>query len=291
MSHRATSWAVQQRGLKPAVKILLWHLADRHNVDNGCFPNQSMLASDCEMSRATVNRHLDELERGGLIRRVPRVDPDTKRQLSTRYILAFEDDFEPLHVEGRVSNLDTEPCLKNGESRVSNIDNPVSQSCETLTCKGTRKEPGSPLARVAFDEIWEAFPRNPVSRSMDALPVWNGVPDTDTHAALAGAVRFSAWFREEAGRRREDYEDRLTFAPTLANWLRKRGWVQALSLKVKSQPLDAAALDQIEYVDRISQPALFEACERVRGKPTPTSIQRFAFDRVIVQRAREQVSA
>lgn len=291
MSHRATSWAVQQRGLKPAVKVLLWHLADRHNVDNGCFPNQSMLAEDCEMSRATVNRHLDDLERAGLIRRVQRVDPDTKRQLSTRYILAFEDGFKPLDVDSRVSNLDTEPCLKNGDSRVSNVADSVSHSCETLTSKGTRKEPGSRPARVPFDDAWEAMPRSPYSREIEAKLVWDGLSDDDTHSAFAGIVHYSAWFREECERRKQPIDDRLTFAPALARWLRERGWVRALTLKVKSRPLNAEALSHVEYVDRIAQPGLFQACERVRGKPVPDLMQRFAFDKAIVEQARQSEQA
>ena len=34
MSHKATVWAIQQRGLKPATKIVLWFLCDRHNPDS-----------------------------------------------------------------------------------------------------------------------------------------------------------------------------------------------------------------------------------------------------------------
>ena len=93
MSHKATNWAIEQRGLKPAVKLLLWHLCDRHHPDNGCFPSQETLADDCEMARSSINRHLDELERLGLLRRERRVDPQKRRQKSTRYIFAFEDDF------------------------------------------------------------------------------------------------------------------------------------------------------------------------------------------------------
>ena len=95
MSHFATNWAIRQRGLKPATKIVLWHLCDRHNPDYGCFPAQNRLAHDCEISRAGLNTHLDLLERVGLLRRERRIDPATKRQMSTRYILGFEDDFGP----------------------------------------------------------------------------------------------------------------------------------------------------------------------------------------------------
>jgi len=98
MSHEATNWAIKQRGLKPTTKIVLWHLCDRFNPDYGCFPSQDRLAHDCEISRSTLNDHLGQLEAVGLLRRVPRLDPVTKRQLPTRYILGFEPGFTPVAV-------------------------------------------------------------------------------------------------------------------------------------------------------------------------------------------------
>jgi hypothetical protein len=98
MSHEATNWAIKQRGLKPTTKIVLWHLCDRFNPDYGCFPSQARLAHDCEISRSTLNEHLGQLEATGLLRRVPRIDPVTKRQLPTRYILGFERGFTPAGV-------------------------------------------------------------------------------------------------------------------------------------------------------------------------------------------------
>jgi hypothetical protein len=95
MSHEATTWAIRQRGLKPTTKIVLWHLCDRFNPDYGCFPSQDRLARDCEISRSTLNAHLALLERAGLLRRVPRVHPVTRRQMSTRYVLGFEPGFAP----------------------------------------------------------------------------------------------------------------------------------------------------------------------------------------------------
>ena len=93
MSHQATNWAIQQRGLKPTTRIVLWHLCDRFNPDFGCFPSQTRLAQDCEISRSTLNDHLALLETAGLLRRVPRLHPVTKRQMPTRYILGFEPGF------------------------------------------------------------------------------------------------------------------------------------------------------------------------------------------------------
>jgi hypothetical protein len=105
MSHEATNWAIKQRGLKPTTKIVLWHLCDRFNPDYGCFPSQDRLAEDCEISRSTLNTHLGQLEAAGLLRRVPRLHPVTKRQMPTRYILGFEPGFTP---------HDPDPCPEAG---------------------------------------------------------------------------------------------------------------------------------------------------------------------------------
>ncbi len=73
MSHCATNWAIHQRGLKPATKIVLWYLADCHNRNTGrCDAAQDTIAAQCEMDRSTVNCHLKALEKHRLIRRVKR---------------------------------------------------------------------------------------------------------------------------------------------------------------------------------------------------------------------------
>jgi len=93
MSHAATNWAIQQRGLKPATKIVLWFLCDRHNPDFGCFPTQARLAEDAEMSISALNDHLATLEDLRLIHRIRAHDPHSHRRLPTRYILGFEQGF------------------------------------------------------------------------------------------------------------------------------------------------------------------------------------------------------
>ena len=125
MSHAATNWAIQRRGLKPTTKIVLWHLCDRFNPDYGCFPSQARLAHDCEISRSTLNDHLGQLEAAGLLRRVPRIHPVTKRQMPTRYILGFEPGFTP---------HDPNPCPETGHGAYP-FDGTVSgdqDSCEEL---------------------------------------------------------------------------------------------------------------------------------------------------------------
>lgn len=168
MSHAATNWAIQQRGLRPIAKILLWHLADCHNPTMGCFPSQEYLAERCEISRASVNRQLDELESAGMLRREQRVDPTSKRQLATRYFLAFEESFKTQDVVSRVSDCDTENdaprVSETGGVRVSKSEGSVSQGSETpLTSNGTgnetKKSPQPPSSGgPSFTELWKIWP-------------------------------------------------------------------------------------------------------------------------------------
>jgi DNA-binding transcriptional MerR regulator len=166
MSHEATNWAIQQRGLKPTTKIVLWHLCDRYNPDYGCFPSQDRLAHDCEISRSTLNDHLGQLEAVGFLRRVPRIDPVTKRQLPTRYILRFEPGFTPVEVV---------PCPKAGHGDQAAIqitdpaaDLPLDEAHDALPCPDFGHGIG---AEAVSGFCPDPCPENGESR------VWN--PDTN----------------------------------------------------------------------------------------------------------------
>ncbi|MFD0978272.1 MULTISPECIES: helix-turn-helix domain-containing protein [Roseobacteraceae] len=176
MSHQATNWAILQRGLKPTTKIVLWHLCDRYNPDFGCFPSQERLAHDCEICRSTLNVHLEHLEMAGLLRRVPRTDPITKRQLTTRYILGFEDGFPvdnpdscPDSGQGAVSDFCAEPCPENSESRVRNPDtNPVREPIRKPVKEAGRASAPVEISNEFFSALLEALGHDPAG----ALPDW-----------------------------------------------------------------------------------------------------------------------
>lgn len=86
MSYKALSWALQQKDLKPATKIVLICLADRHNPDYGCFPSIAKIAEDAEMSQKSVFTHLSKLEKAGLIARTGRIK-NNGQQTSNEYKL------------------------------------------------------------------------------------------------------------------------------------------------------------------------------------------------------------
>ncbi len=245
MSHKAVNWALEQRHLKPGPWIVLIQLGDRHNKDTKQVnPEQSTLAYDCNMSRATVNRHLDELEEKGLLRRVPRRHPVTKKQLSTFYILRPDFDNPPViehavskietrDLKGENENIDTprvsdcdtgavsqksqKPCLKNRKSRVSN--------CDTNPVKEPVKEPCvSPEAPHTQDFVFEDF----VSQFTAAYPRIGDLVATeavlrkaiaegaDPAAILAGARGYAA---EQKGNQKQ-------YMAYSENWLRDKRWTQ-----------------------------------------------------------------
>lgn len=199
MSHIATTWAVSVRGIPATAKVVLWHLADRHNKDSGrCDPSQDLLASDCEISRSSLNNQLNALEKAGLIKRIQRSNGKTKRKKTTHYILMF-DVFEPQNVESRVQNLDkeavskseAEPCPNLSESRVQNLDiNLV-------------KEPGKEPYACARER--EAAPSAPPALPPDRRQA--GLVDEKTQNIIAELTRKAAGHGKGIERRPNRFSD------------------------------------------------------------------------------------
>lgn len=191
MSHRATIWAIQQRGLKPATKIVLWFLCDRHNPDFGCFPTQARLAEDAEMSISALNEHLTLLERAGLIRRLRSHDPRTHRRQATRYILGFEDGFtqEPTPetgdgFDGAEGEQDDAPTPESGHGAISgfsakpspdfaesHLRNPETNLVREPLSKPVKEEEGAQGRAAISDEVFGAL-LNALGLDPTALPGW-----------------------------------------------------------------------------------------------------------------------
>jgi hypothetical protein len=244
MSHRAMNWALERRDLKPAPWRVLVMLADRHNKDTlRVDPEQALLAHDCNMSRSTVNRHLQDLESAGLLVRVPRVNPKTKKQIPTFYILA-PDFAQPPVIEfavsdyetriqdvqrwniagGRVPNSDTvavsqktpNPCPKNGDSRVSKsgtnlVREPLKEPCAPEV---------GPLTSEFIDGVFKRFaavyPRSG-NRGMAEEAMRTALESgADAESIIAGA---KAYATDQKGNAKQyiAYPD---------NWLARSRWVE-----------------------------------------------------------------
>jgi DNA-binding transcriptional ArsR family regulator len=255
----ALSWAVEASqgiGLSWPAKGVLWHLANRHNPDNGCFPSQKKLAADCEVSQSQLNVHLAKLERAGLIRRVLQFDRKTGSRLPTRYRLAFEEGFEALP-EAVAASEDEQPDLplspdQNPEIGVG-VDvedaappTPISEgpllrlsgvvleaepvSSETVNCVPAD---GDHEIAHAFSEFWESHPR-PKDRDASHQLFQEAVQAGEDAKAIVEAARRYA--TEQAG-------NATMYVCQSDNWLKGKRWRDqaAAGRKLEAGPVDVAA--------------------------------------------------
>ena len=171
MSELATDWAILQRGLHPAAKLVLWHLCNRHTLGSGCFPSEEQLTVDAEISRASLNIQLRRLEEAGLIRRLRRPGRGPTLWKSTRYILGFEADFpqKPSPDSGRLSGQKPspdlaqtptkpcpdlqqkhpKPCPDSEQSHLRILDTNLVRKKETTTARSTHASTHDTHAREA----------------------------------------------------------------------------------------------------------------------------------------------
>jgi len=92
MSLDLMSWAFKQH-VEPGPKLVLLALADHANGQTGlCIPGQKSLAEQCSMSVRTVQRHIQVLEDGGLLRREARMRGQGRGRTSDRYYLGDQGD-------------------------------------------------------------------------------------------------------------------------------------------------------------------------------------------------------
>ena len=192
MSHKATVWAIQQRGLKPATKIVLWFLCDRHNPDFGCFPTQARLADDAEMSISALNDHLTKLEDLRLIHRVRIHDPRTHKRQATRYILGFEDGFpqEPTPetgdgISGTEKEHDDNPTPDSGHGAISgfaakpspdfaqsHLRNPETNLVREPLSKPVKEEEDAQARDADFDRLFAELLAALGFAANATLPAW-----------------------------------------------------------------------------------------------------------------------
>ena len=192
MSHKATVWAIQQRGLKPATKIVLWFLCDRHNPDFGCFPTQERLAEDAEMSVSALNDHLARLETLRLIHRVRTHDPRTHKRQATRYILGFEDGFpqEPCPesgdgISGTEEEQDDAPTPDSGHGAISgflanpspdfaqsHLRNPETNLVREPLSKPVKEEEDAQAREAEFDRFFAELLAALGFAANATLPAW-----------------------------------------------------------------------------------------------------------------------
>ena len=154
MSHYMTALAMKQQGLKPATKIVLYWLADHHNGETGkCFPSIKRLAELSEMSRRSVEGHLETLEKLGLITRTQQFR-DTGGKSTNSYILALAGTYENISDAQNLRMV----CEKSAHGDTQNLrmNNPVSNNLGKETNTSSSDDDG---VDYYFDQLWTLYPR------------------------------------------------------------------------------------------------------------------------------------
>lgn len=176
MSAQALIWAANVRGLKPATKIVLIQLSERHNKDTGlCNPSIRQLADDCEMDRTTVMRHIEILIALGLLSRSTSGKEDGGRA-NNEYELHMPKPVQT-DVSGGVKSQIPTGVKSHSDGGLSRIPTGVkSHSCATLTLREPKeREPtlfgsnepqrtrddDATKAAEDFDAFWAEYPKCP----------------------------------------------------------------------------------------------------------------------------------
>jgi hypothetical protein len=196
MSHYMTALAMQQKGLKPATKIVLYWIADHHNSETGaCFPSLSTLADECEMSKRAVQAHIDALVCAGVVRRLQRKRSNGS-QTSNGYALNLTkqpwQNLPPPLAESATPPWQNLPALNLGTNNLGNI---------------TSKD------MSIFDDLWKIYPkkvgkgtaRKALAKALTKAPI-----DQIQHS-LSLFVR--SWGNQDK-----------KFMPHLATWLNGERW-------------------------------------------------------------------
>lgn len=136
-----------------------------------------------------------------------------------------------------------------------------------------------------FEDLWAIFPHNPHSAKKPARINFERRPEREQRQIIDAAIHYAAWFAREQARRGRDYDEGLTYAPTLIHWLENEAWKEAEALPLH-EPKPAGPVIAMERLNRIRDEALWKECERIQGKRVPTEGADWSFKAEIVAQAR-----
>jgi len=159
MSFQALGWAVDQRPKRPADKLLLLGLADRHNTENRLsWPSIAWLAEFSGLNRKTVIAGLNRLQEEGFIA------DSGLRAGKTKQIIVYKLAFDSGHVSVSQGDAKTNS-PKNGTlpEKGPTFSDKGSQKWDTEPIKEPTSQKASPSSRVAPkrkhgcpDDFWPA---------------------------------------------------------------------------------------------------------------------------------------
>jgi predicted transcriptional regulator len=240
MSAQALIWAANVRGLKPATKIVLIQLSERHNKDTGmCNPSIKTLADDCEMDRTTVMRHIEVLIGLGLLSRSASGKEDGGRA-NNEYVLHMPKPIQTDVSEGVKSQIATGVKSQSDGGLSRNPTGVKSHSYATRTLREpevrepllfgsiepqSAREPEKPKDD-GFDDFWKVYPRKEAKAA--ARKNWaKAIQKAPASVIIAAAERYAhrpvddvkflkfpqGWLTDERWKDEEQTPTRARFQP------------------------------------------------------------------------------
>lgn len=196
MSHQATAWVSEIRVGDPTLKSLLYAIAHRADRETwSCWPSLAALAYDTEVSKRTIQRRIDDLEKLGFIRVEMRRRPDGTQDNSLITITG-----------GQIVTL-SPPVDRNGLTGGQKVGVPVDTAVhlnkqeeqeeqEHGACKPkAQKDAGY---SEEFEALWLQYPRTRNTAKKKAWDLYRMLNSENLKKVHAAVPLFAAAMKAEA---------------------------------------------------------------------------------------------
>ena len=204
MSHYMTALAMQQTGLKPATKIVLYWIADHYNHETGaCFPSHKRLADLCEMTRQSVITHISILKEQGFLVSTNRTR-DNGSNTSCEYKLFLQDGDVKISDTPSKNILHEDVNLFNNHNLVNN--NLVNETKDVLT---------NDEFITKFEIFWQSYPKK-AGKQYARKAFAKAIKETESGKIICGCYAYAELCKKE------NRPKKYTLNP--ATWLNGGHW-------------------------------------------------------------------
>jgi hypothetical protein len=114
-------------------------------------------------------------------------------------------------------------------------------------------------ARVSFEDVLEAYPRDPGPKTSTAKKAFERIPEIDRPTVLAGAIYTSKALAADSAKRGRSVEEGAKWVTELHNFIANGEWRSAAALAAKDQPSPDLAVVEADSPE-------FKALAKARGR-------------------------
>lgn len=258
---------MQQQGLKPATKIVLYWIADHHNESTGdCFPSITRLAELAEMSRRAVEGHIATLEQLNLVHRISRMRPNGSKTSNVYQLNLIKQDAQNLRMppaesaHAHTQNLRIHNLGNNNLGNItSNNTSMIGQPLQDLLAKKL------PFPEQLFEDLWKIYPKKVGKGNAKKALVKALTKATEEKIQHSLTLFVQSWGSKDK-----------KFMPHLSTWLNGERWDDEL----QEQSLqDMTSEQQMQAILGSSEPSISQSllAKYDRSKPpNPERLQKIA---------------